>query len=133
MQIADDIGSRVVVKGDNDTIPKSEILAGGQPTGAVMTGEVFEAAVRMDDCLLVFLTDGVPFEEGLNIALLDGDFRILDRKKLGVMYATGSFEDLTLEPPDTVRFRFLGGGTWTATVREPGLIRRCRLDIHHHD
>ena len=146
MQIADDVSVRVVVKGDNDTVPQCEVLIRGAPTGAILKGEVFEAAVHLDDGLIVFVSDGVPFEEGLTVALVAGDGRVLSSEWIGMMYATGVFGSLTLEPPDTVRFCFMGGGSWTATVaqrprRLRDLVRRRRrgsddrrlLVSSHHD
>lgn len=108
MRLAPEIGTRIVVKGDNETIPRSEVLVDGRPTGTILNGEVFEAAVRIGDRTLIFLTDDVPFEEGLNIALLDAGHRLLDSAAMSVMYGTGLFSDLNFEPPDSVRFRFFG-------------------------
>lgn len=70
---------------------------------------MFEAALRWNDYVLLFLTDDVPFEETLNIYLLDKDLNVIDLARMYFMYATGIFSDLDLSEPDTVRFRFFEG------------------------
>ncbi|GEM_PF-3905238 len=41
---------------------------------------------------------------------------VLEAAVLGAAYSTGSFSDLSLLPPDTVRFRFIGGTDWTVRL-----------------
>lgn len=93
-------------------LARSAIVANGMETGQTVTGEVLEASVRWNDCYLLFVTDGIPFEDCLRIYLFDSDWNLLDSASLGGMYTTGAFSDLELVPPDVVRFRFIGGITW---------------------
>lgn len=65
---------------------------------------------------MLFLTDGVPFEEYLSIHLLDRDWDLLDTVVLGGLYSTGSFCLLRLIEPDTVSFRFIDDKDWSVTV-----------------
>jgi hypothetical protein len=95
-----------------DVEPMSEILVAGVGTKKFVTGAVFEAALRWNDYVLLFLTDDVPFEETLNIYLLDKDLNVIDLARMYYMYATGIFSDLDLSEPDTVRFRFFEGMVW---------------------
>jgi len=108
-----DYSIRTVTPSTSDMAPTSEIIAGGVPTGKIVDGAIFEAALKWNDYLLLFLTDDVPFEEGLNIYLLDARLDIVDSAQMCFMYSTGIFSDLDLTQPDTVRFRFFGGVVWT--------------------
>ena len=110
---APDYSIRVVTSSTQDTAPTSEIMIGGVPTGKVVPGAVFEAALRWNEYVLLFLTDDVPFEDTLNLYLLDENLDIVDLARMYFMYATGIFSDLDLTQPDTVRFCFFGGIVWT--------------------
>lgn len=70
-------------------------------------------ALRWNGYVLLFLTDDVPFEDTLNIYLLDANLNIVDLARMFFIYATGIFSDLDLTQPDTVRFCFFGGTVWT--------------------
>jgi len=96
-----------------DDQPLSELLLDGKPSGQILKGAVLEAAVQWHAHHLLFLTDDVPYEEALRIVLLDEQWQVLDEAELGAAYASGSFSDLALLPPDLVRFRFIGGTDWT--------------------
>lgn len=109
--------------GDRDEVPVSDLLADGRPTGVRLNGAVLEAAVECNDHFLVFLTDDVPFEEVLQVVLLNRAFQEVESLCIGSAYSTGSFSDLALEPPDTVRFRFIGGTTWRITVMKEQHLR----------
>jgi hypothetical protein len=97
-------------------MPQSEVLRAGEPTGRIIEGAMFEAALRWHEYVLLFLTDGIPFEEGLGIYLLDENLNIIDSVCMAHMYSSGVFSDLDLTQDDTVRFRFFGGTIWTLTL-----------------
>lgn len=109
---APDYSIRVVTPSTSDTIPKSEILIAGVPTGKIVDGAVFEAALRWQEYTLLFLTDDVPFEDTLNIYLLDKTLNIADWARMYFMYSTGIFSNLDLTQADTVRFSFFADRTW---------------------
>lgn len=100
----------------DDVEPRAELLVDGKPTGRVLVGAVLEAAVQWHELHLLFITDDVPYEEALRIVLLDAQWQVVDAALLGSAYSTGSFSDLSLLPPDTVRFRFIGGTDWTVRL-----------------
>jgi hypothetical protein len=110
---APDYSIRVVTPPTPDAAPMSEIVVAGVPTGIIVAGAVFEAALRWKEYVLLFLTDDVPFEDTLNIYLLDANLNGVDSARMYSIYSTGVFSDLDLTQPDTVRFRFFGGIVWT--------------------
>ena len=61
--------------------PLSSIVWDGQDTGAAIPGAVLEAALDCGSRFLVLTSDGVIFEEGLNILLLDGDSVCLTKRR----------------------------------------------------
>jgi hypothetical protein len=108
---------------NDDEAPRSELLVDGQPTGRLLNGAVLEAAVQWHDQHLLFITDDIPYEEALRIVLVDASLRVLDAAELGAAYSTGSFSDLSLLPPDTVTFRFMGDTDWTVRLLDKDQFR----------
>lgn len=94
----------------------AEIMIAGRPTGHVIDGIVLEAALACDGEFVLFVTTDTPYEETLSIYLIDGDGVVLDSACIGAPYATGSFSNLRIAGPDSVRFRFIGGTDWTLRV-----------------
>ena len=106
---------RVDAGGELD-IPTSEVLIDGVPRGTLVSGAVLEAALAFGDRYLLFMTNDIPFEETLSIHLLDWRLYLLDSAFLGAPYSTGSFSNLDIAGPSTVRFRFIGDTTWSVEV-----------------
>ena len=101
--------------------PACEIFLNGQATNQQVPGAVLEAAAQWQAFTLLFTTDDTPFEELLNIHLLDAELNLLDSATVGGIYPTGSFSLLESDQPDTLRFRFIGGTDWSVQVLpEPG-------------
>jgi hypothetical protein len=74
---------------------KYEVLLAAKETGITVPVQVLEAAVQVDNSrLLLFLTDDTPFEEMLNIALIELNVGVKEILTLGGAYLTGSFADL---------------------------------------
>lgn len=95
---------------------KYEVLIAENGTGITVPVQILEAAVQVDDKrLLLFLTDDTPFEEMLNIALIDLDDGVKERLTLGGAYLTGSFTDLHIAP-NAVEFSFIGETTWRVEI-----------------
>jgi hypothetical protein len=97
-------------------VPTSEVLIDGVPRGTFVSGAVLEAALASDGRYLLFMTDDVPFEEMLSIHLLDRQLDLVDSARLGAPYSTGSFANLDIAGPSTVRFRFIGDTTWSVEL-----------------
>ena len=95
---------------------KYEVLIAENGTGITVPVQILEAAVQVDDKrLLLFLTDDTPFEEMLNIALIDLDDGVKEILTLGGAYLTGSFTDLHIAP-NAVEFSFIGETTWRVEI-----------------
>lgn len=104
-----------LMRGD-EQMPRSEIVLQGIATGKLIDGAVLEAAVKWRGGYLVMGTDDIPQEDTLRIYLFDLSLNLIDSATLGAMYSTGTFRDLALESPDLLRFRFIGGTTWTLKI-----------------
>lgn len=109
---APDYSIRVIREPTSEMMPLCEVTIAGAPTGVILQGATFEAALKWNEYILLFLTDDIPFEESLNIYLLDQHINIADSAKIYFIYSTGVFSDLDLTEADTVRFRFIGEMIW---------------------
>ncbi|VTP12284.1 hypothetical protein PUATCC27989T_00070 [Phytobacter ursingii] len=95
---------------------KYEVLLAAKETGITVPVQVLEAAVQVDDIrLLLFLTDDTPYEEMLNIALIELNVGVKEILTLGGAYLTGSFADLHILA-NAVEFRFIGDTTWRVEI-----------------
>lgn len=113
LQHAPHYSIHVIRESSSDQVPLCEVIIAGKSTGKIVQGAVFEAALTWNEYLLLFLTDDVPYEDGLNIYLLDQHLHVADYAQMYFMYSTGIFSDLDLSEDDIVRFRFLGESAWT--------------------
>ena len=103
--------------GSEDDEPRSEVLVDRRATGSVIAGCVLEAAVRCEPGWLLLVTNDTPYEEFLNIHLLDeSTAQPLDSARIGGPNSTGTFSNLKLEPPSTVHFRFIDEADWSVRV-----------------
>ena len=91
---------------------RSRLLRHGADTGTVVPGTVLEAQIALDRGWLLFTTHDIPFEEGLDITLLDAACTVIDGAALFAAYATGTFRNLVLAAADTVVFDFFGPRSW---------------------
>ena len=97
-------------------LASSELLLDGEPTGLTVTGAVLEAAVAWEGYRIAFFTDDIPYEDMLRIYMFDAEMTLVDAAVLGAMYSTGTFDDLTLQPPDALTFRFFGDTVWRVVL-----------------
>lgn len=108
----DNLTLKVINTDKDNEEPRSEILKDATPTGKYIAGAVLEATIQWGSWYLLFVTDDCPFEEALNIHLLDEHFNSIDSAVIGWIYNTGVFESLKLVQPNIVQFRFLGDKNW---------------------
>lgn len=113
LHVAHNISIHLVTPSTSEVLPTSEIYIAGVATGKILEGAALEAALTWRDSILLFLTNDVPFEETLNIYLLDENLKLLDLARMYYIYATGVFSALDLTQEDTVRFSFYSGKVWT--------------------
>lgn len=92
-------------------------------TGIVISGKILEATVKtLDDRYLLFTTDGVDYEESLNISLIDLKHGLIEVVSLGGQYLTGAFEDLKVKD-NAASFSFFGDTTWTVNTNTSPSLR----------
>jgi hypothetical protein len=112
MRLAHEITAIAIRRVDDGQLPLSEICVAGAQTDRQVAGQVLEAAVEIDGRYLLFMTEGLPREDLLSIYLIDREGALLDSASIGQWVCPGLFADLALEPPNVVRFRFLGDVDW---------------------
>lgn len=114
MRIAneDELAIRPIQTDSEIDIPRSAIIVNGELSDKIVLGSVLEAVIHWNDLYLLFLTYYVPYENTLNIHLLDKDLNLLDSVMLGSIYPTESFSSLQLLKPNKINFRFIGGKDW---------------------
>jgi hypothetical protein len=95
---------------------RSRLLRHGRDTGTVVPGAVLEAQIALDQGWLLFTTHDIPFEEGLDITLLDGSCKVIDGAALFGAYTTGTFRNLVLASEDTIVFDFFSAHRWRVTL-----------------
>lgn len=117
-----EVSLRLASPWSDQALARSSIMENGKDTGQIITGEVLEASVRWNDCTLLFVTDGIPFEDRLRIYLYSAGWKLLDSASIGAMYSTGRFTDLELAPPHRARFQFIDGMRWTLELLENGAM-----------
>lgn len=108
---------------------RAVLLVDGDEAGTV-PGAVLEAQYQAGPEALLFLSHDIPFEEQLDILLLDAAARPLERVSLYSAYATGSFRPLALTGPDALSFRFFGGPPWQVRILPRARWRRPFSDPH---
>ena len=94
---------------DTGEAPLCDILYNNEPVGLSVSGAVLEAAYEGDGFYLLFMTDDVPYEEGLTIHLISPDFKDVETAALVGFYSSGSFRDAVVMGPRQIGFSFFGG------------------------
>lgn len=104
------------------------LLHDGRETGIEIDAVEFNAQFLMRlDLYLLFFTDDCPYEEELQIILLDKHLRLMDGVKLGGMYTPGILSDIRHEGENQLSFAFFSGIRTTLQLHPDGftqLIRR---------
>ena len=97
---------------------RSELVIDQQPCGIVIPGSVLEAAVEINPGRFVlFVTDGVSYEESLTIVLYQRGEGVQEIIHIENAYSSGFFEQLTLYQ-DHIEFNFLGEARWSLEVAD---------------
>lgn len=106
----------LLVEPDDARDDRAVVAIDGVATSTRIPGTILEAAVRCEPGYLLFVTADTLHDELLDIHLVDDRGRHLDRAFVGGPYASGHFERLRLDPPRTVRFRFVDDADWSVRV-----------------
>lgn len=97
--------------------PRLRVALPGIDMTPWLPGFDLEAAFRCPQGgFLLFSTNDVPFEESLNIILLDGAGQMVMTRSLGAAYATGHLRDVAVIGAHAVAFSFFAGDRWVAEV-----------------
>ena len=67
---------------------------------------------------LLFVTHDLPFEERLDILLLNRSHAVLDQAWLSWIYATGAFRNVKIQSHCSIVFDFFSDHSWRVTVLE---------------
>ena len=119
----DNVTLRIREEPTTKTMGKYEVLIAENGTGIAVPVQILEAAVQVDETrLLLFLTDDIPYEEMLNIALIDLNDGVKEILTLGGAYLTGSFADLHVAA-NAVEFSFIGETTWRVEIPTAPFVR----------
>lgn len=112
MRLTDRFTAQALPEANDVTPVTARLIVDGQASECVLTGAVLEAAVEWEGRFVLFLSDGIDWEEGLNIHLLDTDLSIMDSVSMGWAYTPGVFSGLSLQEPDQLEFSFPSTARW---------------------
>ena len=105
-----------------EEFPRSELVWKGTLPGLIVNGLWLQKQYKVTPGYLLFLADGCPFEERLNIYLLSEDMRVLDSMELSLIYHMGILGDVKVESDKALTFSFFGEDCWRLEVRTSPLI-----------
>ena len=107
---------RLSVSSEEGAPPRLEL--DGRPTEARAPGIILEAAFEAEEGLLAFFTHDSPFDESLEIVLLDHSLRTVDRLAVPSHGVLALFSDPEPRGPRALAFRYFGGEPWMVEVSE---------------
>ncbi|ORM67228.1 hypothetical protein HA51_20645 [Pantoea rwandensis] len=97
---------------------RSEVFIEQQPSGIVIPGSVLEAAVEVSPGRYVlFVTDGIAYEESLTIVLCQRDEGVQEIIYIEHAYTSGFFEALNIYN-DHIQFQFFKDTLWSLRVAD---------------
>lgn len=70
-----------------------------------VVGQLIEEAFEINNNYLLFVTEGLPYEEGLHIYYFSNQFELLDWAELSAPYTAGILNDLKVKD-NTITFTF---------------------------
>ena len=102
---------------------RSDLLFRGEATGTILDGVVLGAQFALGDAgdgeRLLLVTHDCGFEELLEVYLLSGDFRVIDKLRLGKEGTPGFLADVQAVE-EGVEFEFFGDDRWRLTILNSG-------------
>lgn len=107
--------------------PAGLLLQEGRETGLYVQAASLEAQFHVPPGLfLLFFTDNSPYEEQLQILLLDSHFQLLDGLTLGQSYTPGLLSQLEPQGEQQLRFCFFADIHLLLSVHPEGMFQISR-------
>ena len=96
-----------VIRGGKPTEPSKVVLQHSQTSNIIeVVGSVLEAEFMFGDFYLIFITEGIPFEEALYIYLINPNLIIKDTIEISAAYTPGIFRNFMTISPNKIKFSF---------------------------
>ncbi|MDH3595570.1 MAG: hypothetical protein OEU09_20405 [Rhodospirillales bacterium] len=126
MKPSDAFALEILPTQDEDETPRARLIHCGQAVGEPVEGCILEQQYAVDaNRYLLFVSDDIPYEEGLHIYLVDAAGAVLDGLEIGAPYTPGLLEDVVASGPDKVDFSFIHKQRCRVIVHaEPAMFRR---------
>jgi hypothetical protein len=114
----------LVPTADSEGERRSILWRDGRATRTIVPGCVLEAQYEVGDRALLFATHDIPYEEQLEIMLIDAADEIVDGATLVRANATGAFRAGRILDERRLAFAFFGDEPWMVEVLgAPGFRR----------
>jgi hypothetical protein len=81
-------------------------------TGLIITGVIIEKQIFYRKNFILFIIYDCPYEEQLDIIVLNKNFEILDKATVAWVLAGGFFENIFVDGPNSLVFDFIGNKPW---------------------
>ncbi|MGS2793396.1 hypothetical protein ACU6R3_17610 [Escherichia coli] len=108
---------------------KSELCIHGKNTGITIPADYLETAILLDDGrYLLFVTEDVPFEESLELLLIDIKKDIQEHVTIAIPYGSGTLRKMRLYA-NHVEFSYFSDETWRVEVSSSRFFRLPFQDV----
>ncbi len=102
---------------------KSEVCIHGKNTGITIPAAYLETAILLDDGrYLLFVTEDVPYEESLELLLIDIKQDIQEQMTIAVPYGSGTLREMRLYE-NHIEFSYFSDETWRVKVLSSRFFR----------
>ncbi|WP_240782324.1 hypothetical protein [Escherichia sp. E2586] len=102
---------------------KSELCIYGENTGITIPADYLETAILLDDGrYLLFVTEDVPYEESLELLLIDIKQDIQEQMTIAVPYGSGTLREMRLYE-NHIEFSYFSDETWRVEVSSSRFFR----------
>lgn len=111
-----ELSIKLISEATETASPRSQLVVDGKEVDSFIEGTVLEACIKHERSYLIFTTNDCPYEESLNIYLLNQSYEILDNAVLVWPYSTGLFEILDITHSNLVDFKFFEEKIWQLEI-----------------
>jgi hypothetical protein len=107
--------------------PPGTLLHEGRDTGLRISAASLEAQFQLQPGFyLLFFTDNTPYEEALQIVLLDSHLQFLDGLELGQPYTPGILSGIHAESEQRILFDFFASTRLLLSIHPEGIFHLIR-------